>query len=117
MRVKTVANVLVAAGAVVGIATVAVIALDYSPSLTPEMVKLLFYKGLGAAAVGLIVVGTIMGRIGRDRERQTDSLDSLSVSKSAITESGNPQLLHDSHGADVERNSANHSEALGPRKH
>ena len=73
MRIKTVSNILVAMGAVVGVATVAIIALDYSPTLTPEMVNLLFYKGLGAAAVGLIIVGTIIGRIGRDHRRDRNA--------------------------------------------
>lgn len=85
-RIKTVANLLVAAGALLGIATVAAIALGYSPSLTPEMVKLLFYKGLGAAAVGLMVVGAIVGRFGH---RHADN------TKPTIS-GGTAELLRDS---------------------
>jgi hypothetical protein len=32
------------------------------------MIKLLFFKGLGAAAVGLIIVGSLIGRFGKERE-------------------------------------------------
>jgi hypothetical protein len=39
---------------------------DYSLSLTPERIELLFYKGLKEAAVGLMIVDTLIGRVGRD---------------------------------------------------
>ncbi len=60
------------AGAVIGVVTVVAIAVDYSPSLTPEMIKLLFYKGLGAAAVGTMIVGTWIARGGREKIRQAE---------------------------------------------
>lgn len=50
---RRVGNVLVAAGAVVGVATVTAIATGYEIQLTPEMIQLLTYKAFGAAAVGL----------------------------------------------------------------
>lgn len=62
---------LVAAGAVVGIATVTAIATGYEIQLTPEMIQLLTYKAFGAAAVGLIVVGTWIGRGGSKKDRDT----------------------------------------------
>ncbi len=72
MRSSALGNALVVAGAVIGVVTVVALAVDYSPSLTPEMIKLLFYKGLGAAAVGMMIVGTWIGRGGRDKIRQAE---------------------------------------------
>jgi len=69
MRISTVGNVLVIAGAFVGAAAIVAVATDFSPSLSPEMITLLFYKGLGAAAVGLMLVGTWIARSGRRIER------------------------------------------------
>jgi hypothetical protein len=69
MRIKTIGNVLVAAGAVIGVATVTAIATGIEIRLTPEMIQLLTYKALGAAAVGLIIVGTWIGRGGTQRAR------------------------------------------------
>lgn len=70
MRTSTVGNVLVVAGAFVGVIAIAAVSTDYSPSLSREMVALLFYKGLGAAAVGLMLVGTWVARGGRRKERK-----------------------------------------------
>jgi hypothetical protein len=69
MRLSTVGNGLVIAGGAVGVATVAVIATGTEIVLTPAMIQLLIYKGLAAAAVGLIVVGSWLGRRGRQREK------------------------------------------------
>ena len=60
---------LVAAGAVVGVATVASIATGYEIQLTPHMIQLLTYKAFGAAAIGLIIVGTWIGRGGSAKHR------------------------------------------------
>lgn len=68
-------NGLVVAGAVVGVATVAAVAGGYEIVLTPAMVHLLVYKGLAAAAVGLIVAGSWLGRRGRQQESQTKAAD------------------------------------------
>ena len=68
-RIKTVGNVLVAAGAVVGVATVTAIATGYEIRLTPEMIELLTYKALGAAAIGLIIAGTWIARGGTEKHR------------------------------------------------
>ena len=69
MRIKTFGNVLVVTGAVVGIATVIAIATGYQIRLTPEMIQLLTYKALAAAAVGLIVAGSWIGRGGNEKHR------------------------------------------------
>jgi hypothetical protein len=85
MRVRTVGNLLVAAGAAVGVVAVAAIATGYQIRLTPEMIQLLTYKALGAAAVGLIVVGTWIGRGGN----QTDHVPSESGERE-LTDSSEP---------------------------
>jgi len=61
---RNVGNVLVAAAAVVGVGTITAIATGYELHLTTEMVQLLIYKAFGAAAVGLMIVGTWIGRAG-----------------------------------------------------
>ena len=61
-----------ALGAVAGLVAVVLVAADYAPALTPEMIKLLFFKGLGAVAVGLIVVGSLLGRFGREGEKRLE---------------------------------------------
>jgi hypothetical protein len=68
---STLGNGLVIAGAIVGVATVALVATGTEITLTPAMIQLLIYKGLGAAAVGLIIVGSWVGRRGRQQERDT----------------------------------------------
>ena len=68
-RMSALGNGLVIAGALVGVATVAVVATGTEITLTPAMIQLLVYKGLAAAAVGLIVVGSWVGRRGRQQER------------------------------------------------
>ena len=72
IRLSAVGNALVLAGGAVGIAAVVGLATDFKVVLTPEMVQLLVYKGLAAAAVGLIVVGSLLGRRGRQQESQAD---------------------------------------------
>jgi len=67
-RMSAVGNALVLAGGAVGVAAVVGLATDFKVVLTPEMVQLLVYKGLAAAAVGLIVVGSWLGRRGRQQE-------------------------------------------------
>ena len=69
MRLSTLGNGLVIAGGAVGVATVAAIATGTEIVLTPAMVQLLIYKGLAAAAVGLIVVGSWLGRRGRQHDQ------------------------------------------------
>lgn len=70
-------NALVIAGAVVGAATVTAMALGFSPHLSEYMINLLFYKGLGAAAIGLIVVGTWIARQARLSAENTDRPNAL----------------------------------------
>jgi hypothetical protein len=70
---RRVGNVLVAAGAVIGVATVTAIATGYEIQLTPEMIQLLTYKAFGAAAIGLIIAGTWLGRGGTERHRDSRS--------------------------------------------
>lgn len=72
-RASTVGNVLVGAGAIIGAATVAAVATGYEIVLTPEIIQLLIYKALGAAAVGLMLVGTWIGRGGKDERHDTTS--------------------------------------------
>lgn len=68
-RISALGNGMVIAGGLVGVATVAFVATGAEITLTPAMIQLLVYKGLAAAAVGLIVVGSWIGRRGRQRER------------------------------------------------
>ena len=70
-------NALVIAGAVVGAAAVTAMALGFSPHLSEYMINLLFYKGLGAAAIGLIVVGTWIARQARRSAENTAGTDAL----------------------------------------
>ena len=76
-RLSTLGNGLVIAGAAVGVAAVVGFATDFKIVLTPEMVHLLVYKGLAAAAVGLIVVGSWLGRRGRQQDSQTKDADGM----------------------------------------
>lgn len=69
-RMSTLGNGLVIAGAIVGVATVALVATGTEITLTPAMIQLLVYKGLAAAAIGLIVAGSWLGRRGRQQERE-----------------------------------------------
>jgi type VI protein secretion system component VasK len=80
-RTVLLGNVLVAAGAIVGVATVTAIATGYQIVLTPEMIRILIYKGLAAAALGLMVAGTWIGRRGRrkEQERQTGVIEREAV--------------------------------------
>jgi hypothetical protein len=71
-RVTVAANALVAAGAIVGGATVLAVATGYEIHLTAEMVQLLIYKGLAAASIGLIAAGTWIGRAAK-RDAAHDS--------------------------------------------
>jgi len=68
-RLTSIGNGLVIAGGAVGIATVTAIATGTEIVLTPAMVQLLIFKGLAAAAVGLIVVGSWLGRRGRQHDQ------------------------------------------------
>jgi hypothetical protein len=76
-RLSAVGNALVLAGGAVGVAAVVGLATGFKVVLTPEMVDLLVYKGLAAAAIGLIVVGSWLGRRGRQQESQTREADVL----------------------------------------
>jgi hypothetical protein len=88
---SAVGNGLVVAGAAVGVATVAAVASGYEIVLTPAMVHLLVYKAIAAAAVGLIVVGSWLGRRGRQQESQTKAADN----DSALLTPGLPPLPHE----------------------
>lgn len=70
-------NALVLAGGAVGVAAVVGLATGFKVVLTPEMVDLLVYKGLAAAAVGLIVVGSWLGRRGRQQESVSNANELL----------------------------------------
>jgi hypothetical protein len=85
MRLSSLGNGLVIAGAAVGVATVAAVATGTEIVLTPAMIQLLIYKGLAAAAVGLIVVGSWLGRRGRQHERAgNDAITARSELESGI---------------------------------
>jgi len=88
MRLSTLGNGLVIAGGAVGVATVTAIATGTEIVLTPAMVQLLIYKGLAAAAVGLIVVGSWLGR----RGRQHDQAAMRSAASTPGLEAGNPSF-------------------------
>ena len=88
MRLSTLGNGLVIAGGAVGVATVAAIATGTEIVLTPAMVQLLIYKGLAAAAVGLIIVGSWLGR----RGRQHDQTAVKAATNSPELEAGSPPL-------------------------
>jgi hypothetical protein len=90
-RISALGNGLVVAGAVVGVATVAASAGGYELVLPPAMVHLLVYKALAAAAVGLIVVGSWLGRRGRQQESRTKTADN----DSAILTAGVPPFRHE----------------------
>jgi hypothetical protein len=57
-------------GALVGVFGVVAMAIKLKIVLTPDMQQLLFYKGLFAAAAGLLVVGAWIGRRGRAAARE-----------------------------------------------
>jgi len=101
IRLSTVGNVLVVAGSMVGVATVAAVATGAEIHLSQEMIQLLIYKGLAAAAVGLIVVGSWIGRRGRKQERDPGIVadtkkDLLSgVGHSYEKQSGRRELIHE----------------------
>jgi hypothetical protein len=76
-RMSALGNGLVISGAAVAVATVGASAAGYEIVLTPAMVHLLVYKGLAAAAVGLIVVGSWLGRHGRQQESRTKTSEAL----------------------------------------
>ena len=80
VRMSSLGNGLVIAGGVVGAATVAAIATGTEIVLTPGMIQIVIYKGLAAAAVGLIIVGSLLGRRGRQHDQ------AVSVAPSAPTE-------------------------------
>jgi hypothetical protein len=59
---KKLGNLLIAGGAVLGVLTVVAIVMDYAPTLSPEMIKLMFHKGMAAGAAGLLIVGSWIAR-------------------------------------------------------
>ena len=73
MRLSTLGNGLVIAGGAVAVATVTAIATGTEIVLTPAMVQLIIYKGLAAAAIGLIIAGSWIGRRGRQLEQAARS--------------------------------------------
>jgi hypothetical protein len=94
LRIKTIGNLLVTAGALLGVATVAAIAAGIEIRLTPEMIQLLTYKALGAAAIGLIIVGTWIGRGGT--KRNSDPGQSINGGSNHLHEGGaNAELPDD----------------------
>jgi len=90
MRMSSLGNALVIAGATVGVATVAAIATGTEIVLTPAMVQLLIYKGLGAMAIGLIVAGSWLGRKGRQHDPSARGADA----GARELEPGMPPLQH-----------------------
>lgn len=60
-----VGNILTAVGAIVAVFGVIAMVTRLKITLTPEMQELLFYKGLFAAAAGLLIAGALIGRRGR----------------------------------------------------
>ncbi len=99
MRPSTLGNVLLIAGAAVGVAAIAAVVIDFSPNLTAEMIKLLFYKGLGAASVGLMIVGTLMARAGREREKQRD-ITAAEANLVRVRQPSDPMLHDETPGID-----------------
>jgi hypothetical protein len=75
LRISSLGNGLVVAGSLIGVAIVAMVATGTEVALTPAMIQLVIYKGLAAAAVGLIVVGSWIGRRGRQYERAIKPTD------------------------------------------
>jgi hypothetical protein len=98
-RITILGNVLVGAGAAIGVATVAAIATGYQIRLTPEMIQLLTYKALGAAAIGLMIAGTWIGRGGS--KKNSDALESSHGGSNALSEPAEPVLPE---GASVKMN-------------
>lgn len=98
MRMSSVGHGLVIAGGAVAVVTVAAIATGTQIVLTPAMIQLLIFKGLAAAAVGLIVVGSWLGRRGRQHDESpigspgdTPQLESGSLSPhESLPKSANP---------------------------
>lgn len=94
MRLSRLGNVLVFAGAGVGVATAAGIASGYEIALSPAMTQLIIYKGFAAAAVGLILAGSWMARRGRQQEAANEAAkhdeSNKSTSDSAFLGSGMP---------------------------
>ena len=70
LRLSAVGNALVIGGSVVGVGAVVAVATGAEITLTPAIMQLLLYKGLAAAALGLIIVGSWVGRRGRRQERE-----------------------------------------------
>lgn len=83
LRMSALGNGLVIAGALVGVATVAVVATGTEIMLTPAMIQLLVYKGLAAVAVGIIIVGSWVGRRGRQQERDANHAGTAKAELSA----------------------------------
>ena len=90
MRMSSLGNGLVIAGGAVGVATVAAVATGTEIVLTPAMVQLLIYKGLAAAAIGLIVAGSWLGRRGRQLDRSAKEANT----GTRELEPGMPPLRH-----------------------
>jgi len=90
LRMSSLGNGLVIAGGAVGVATVAAIATGTEIVLTPAMVQLLIYKGLAAAAIGLIVVGSWLGRRGRQHDQSAKDANA----RTRELEPGMPPLQH-----------------------
>jgi hypothetical protein len=88
LRMSSVGHGLVIAGGAIGMATVTAIATGTDIVLTPAMVQLLIFKGLAAAAVGLIVVGSWLGR----RGPQHDQAAMTAASATRELEAGSPPL-------------------------
>ena len=94
---------LVAAGAVLGVGTVTAIATGYEFHLTPEMVQLLIYKAFGAAAVGLMIAGTWIGRGGTGR--RDDASESLQPKLDDVPKQFDEQALSSGRPADIDLHS------------
>lgn len=69
-RLSYLGNGLVATGALVGAGTVAALAMGYDITLSPAMIHLLAFKGLGAMAAGLIIAGSWIGRKAKQASAQ-----------------------------------------------
>jgi hypothetical protein len=90
IRMSSLGNGLVIAGGAVGVATVAAIATGTEIVLTPAMVQLLIYKAFAAAAIGLIVAGSWLGRRGRQHDQSAKTLNT----SARELEAGMPPLQH-----------------------
>jgi hypothetical protein len=95
----SVGNVLIGAGGVVATAAVIAVSVGLKFSVPPELYTVVVYKGMFAAAAGLMIVGAMVGRHANEKRKSAERDRRLS-------EAGRPQSLSPPRALD----SASHSE-------